>query len=223
MLAERLNEVNAAIAAAASKAGRDPAAVKLVAVTKTVGLDQIRQAIALGLHDFGENRLQEARAKVDAFPDQSWHFIGHLQTNKVKEVLPRFALIHSLDSFRLAEALQHWGERLDRYVNVLVQVNVAREKGKYGLDPGELPDFLTALRAMTRIKVRGLMAMAPWVEDPEEARPVFRGLRLLQQQCSVPDMQLEHLSMGMTNDYRVAVEEGATIVRVGTALFGPRG
>ncbi len=223
MLAERLKEVNAAIAAAAVKAGRDPAAVKLVAVTKTVGADQIRQAIAIGLHDFGENRLQEAKAKVDAFPDQNWHFIGHLQTNKVKEVLPRFKLIHSLDSYRLAEALQHWGERLDRSVNVLVQVNVAGEKGKYGLEPGELPDFLAALRSLTRIKVRGLMTMAPWVDDPEEARPVFRGLRLLQQQCSSPEMSLEHLSMGMTNDYRVAVEEGATIVRIGTALFGPRG
>ena len=139
MLAERLNEVNAAIAAAASKAGRDPAAVKLVAVTKTVGLDQIRQAIALGLHDFGENRLQEARAKVDAFPDQSWHFIGH-QTNKVKEAAALRA-DPSLDSFRLAEALQHWGERLDRYVNVLVQVNVARKRANTAWIPVNCPTF----------------------------------------------------------------------------------
>ena len=141
MFADRLKQVNAAIAAAASKAGRDPAAVKLVAVTKTVGVDQVRRAVALGLHDFGENRLQEAKDKVDAFPDQDWHFIGHLQTNKVKEVLPRFTLIHSLDRFSLAEALQRWGERLDQCVNALVQVNVARKRANTAWTPSNCPTF----------------------------------------------------------------------------------
>ncbi|MEW5785897.1 MAG: YggS family pyridoxal phosphate-dependent enzyme [Bacillota bacterium] len=222
MLAENLYRVTAEIAAAARRSGRDPAEIRLLAVTKTVGLEQVREAAELGLRDFGENRLQDAKAKLEAFPNFSWHFIGHLQTNKVKEVLSGFTLIHSLDRLHLAEALQHWGEQLGRSAAVLVQVNVAREKGKFGLDPAALPDFLDEMRRFTRVQVQGLMTMAPWVDDPEEARPVFRALRQLQRDLAGPGPALEHLSMGMSNDYTVAVEEGATLIRLGTALFGPR-
>jgi len=222
MLEENLQQVKNNIQAAARRAGRDPGEVRLVAVTKTVGVDAVRQAAVLGLEDFGENRLQDAREKVRLLPHLRWHFIGHLQTNKVKDVLRSFCLIHSLDRYALAEALQKWGEKLDCQARVLVQVNVSGEESKYGLDPLELPDFLEALRDLPRLSVQGLMTMAPWVDNPEEARPVFRRLRELQQKLRRPEMMLPELSMGMTADYTVAVEEGATLVRVGTALFGPR-
>lgn len=223
MLDDNLQRIRKEIFDAASRAGRDPQAVRLIAVTKTVGVEEVRQAAVMGLEEFGENRLQEARDKVDAFPGLRWHFIGHLQTNKVKDVMAGFSLIHSLDRFSLAEALQHWGEKLDRTTAVLVQVNVSGEESKYGLNPSELTDFLTALRGMPRIAVEGLMTMAPWVDDPEEVRPVFRRLRELQQAHRRPGMMLPHLSMGMTGDFAVAVEEGATMVRIGTALFGRNG
>ncbi len=221
MLDENLQRIRKDITDAARRAGRDSGDVRLVAVTKTVGVEAVRRAAALGLEDFGENRLQEAGDKLRAFPHLRWHFIGHLQSNKVKDVLSDFFLIHSLDRFSLAEALQHWGEKLDRQAAALVQVNVSGEDSKYGLDPSELPDFLAALRECPQIKVEGLMTMAPWVEDPEEVRPVFRRLRELQQAHRRPEMMLTHLSMGMTGDYVVAVEEGATMVRIGSALFGP--
>ncbi len=222
MLEENLRQVKNNILAAARRAGRDPGKIRLVAVTKTVGVETVRQAAALGLEDFGENRLQEAREKVRLLPQLRWHFIGHLQTNKVRDVLRSFSLIHSLDRYSLAEALQRWGEKLDCRARVLVQVNISGEESKHGLDPQELPDFLEALHDLPRIVVLGLMTMAPWVDNPEEVRPVFRRLRELQQKHRRPEMTLPELSMGMTADYTVAVEEGATLVRVGTALFGPR-
>lgn len=222
MLDENLQRIRKEIKDAARRAGRDPKEIRLVAVTKTVGVEEVRRAAALGLKDFGENRLQEARDKLLTFPQLRWHFIGHLQTNKVKEILTDFTLIHSLDRFSLAEALQHWGDKLNRKAAALVQVNVSGEESKYGLDPSELPDFLAALREMPQIAVEGLMTMAPWVEDPEEVRPVFQRLRELQQAHRRPEMMLPHLSMGMTGDFAVAIEEGATMVRIGTALFGPR-
>lgn len=223
MLAENLNRLRAEIDAAAARSGRPPGSVKLVAVTKTVGVVEVRRAAALGLRDFGENRVQEARDKVRECPELRWHFIGHLQTNKVKEVLRDFSLIHSLDRFSLAEALQNWGDNLDKDAAALVQVSVSGERSKSGLDPVELPDFLAALRDLPRIKVEGLMTMAPWTALPEEVRPVFRRLRELQLAHSRPERELKHLSMGMTNDFKVAVEEGATMVRIGTALFSPGG
>lgn len=222
MLAENLKVIRKEIAAALDRAGRTGEKVRLVAVTKTVGSDQVREAVALGLRDFGENRLQEARPKLQLFPNLRWHFIGHLQTNKAKDVLASFDLIHSLDRYSLARTLQRRAERLDTEARCLLQLNISGEKSKSGLAAGELPDFLDALRDFNRIKVEGLMTMAPWSVDPEEARPVFRRLRELQQAHARPGMELKELSMGMTNDYTVAVEEGATMVRLGTALFGAR-
>ena len=218
-LKKRYAEVKAEIAAAAENAGRDPSVIKLVAVTKTVSVEEVRQALALGISDFGENRVQDAAPKVAALPEARWHFIGHLQSNKVKDVLPFYTLIHSLDRPSLAAALQNAAERFDKFVDVLVQVNVSGEDSKFGLEPSALADFLGYLNGLQRIRIHGLMTMAPFVDDPEEVRPVFRSLRELRDRYTTSGNGLQELSMGMTNDYKVAVEEGATIVRIGSALF----
>jgi PLP dependent protein len=218
-LEKRYAEIRAKIEAAAQTAGRDPRDIKLLAVTKTVGLDQVRQAMALGISDFGENRVQDAASKVAALPEARWHFIGHLQSNKVKDVLPHYTLIHSLDRPSLATALQNNAERLEITADVLVQVNVSGEESKFGLEPAGLTDFLSYLKDLGRIRVCGLMTMAPYVDDPETVRPVFRRLRELRDLYATTANGLHELSMGMTNDYKVAIEEGATIVRIGSALF----
>lgn len=222
MLADNLGKIHREIDAALERSGRRGEKVRLVAVTKTVGPEQVSAAAALGLRDFGENRFQEARHKLQLFPGLRWHFIGHLQTNKAGEVLAGFTLIHSLDRIRLARRLQSRAERSGREARCLVQVNISGEKSKFGLSEKELPDFLEAMRDFPRVRVEGLMTMAPRVEDPEEVRPLFRRLRELRRSCARPGLELRELSMGMTSDYVVAVEEGATIVRIGTALFGAR-
>lgn len=222
MLADNLGMVRKEIDAALERSGRRGATVRLVAVSKTVGPDQVSAAAALGLRDFGENRFQEARPKLQLFPDLRWHFIGHLQSNKAGEVLAGFTLIHSLDRIRLARRLQSQAERLDREARCLVQLNISGEKSKSGLAENELSDFLEAMADLPRVRVAGLMTMAPLGEDPERARPLFRRLRELQETHARPGLELRELSMGMTNDYIVAVEEGATMVRIGTALFGSR-
>jgi PLP dependent protein len=212
--------VKSAIATAAKVSGRDPQSVRLIAVSKTVGIEEVRLAYNLGIHDFGENRVQDAAEKVKDLPEAKWHFIGHLQSNKVKDVLPFYSLIHSLDRKSLANALQNYAEKMGMTVDVLLQVNVSGEKSKYGLAPDELPSFLDYLCDLKKIRLCGLMTMAPYVEDAEEARPYFRQLRQLRDHYSFSCPDLKELSMGMTNDYKVAVEEGATIVRIGTAIFG---
>ena len=222
MLEGNLKTVRREIAAALERAGRAGEEVRLVAVTKTVGPDEIGAAAALGLRDFGENRLQEAVPKLRLFPGLRWHFIGHLQSNKAKDVLAGFTLIHSLDRLSLVRALQRRAEQLDREARCLLQLNISGEESKFGLSEAELPDFLDVLNDYPRIRVEGLMTMAPWGEDSAGARPIFRRLRELQQQHRRPGLELAELSMGMTGDYIVAVEEGATIVRIGSALFGPR-
>ncbi len=219
MLAENYKSVMNTITAAARRAGRDPASIKLIAVTKTVGVGTVENAAALGMRDFGENRVQDAAQKVEKFPGFNWHFIGHLQSNKVKSVLSFYTLIHSLDRDSLAATLQERAEQLDITVHALVQVNVSGEESKFGLSPARLPAFLLKLYSYDRIKVKGLMTMAPFVDDPEETRSHFRHLRQLRDHNARPEMKLEELSMGMTNDYEVAVEEGATMVRIGSALF----
>ncbi|MBW6463287.1 MAG: YggS family pyridoxal phosphate-dependent enzyme [Bacillota bacterium] len=220
MLVENYKRVQNEITAAARRAGRNPDAVKLIAVTKTVGFNEVQHAISLGIRDFGENRVQDAAEKVERFPAVNWHFIGHLQSNKVKNVLPAYSLIHSLDRLSLAEALQSRAENLDLVVDALVQVNVSGELSKFGLSPAKLPAFLLKLYSYDRIRVRGLMTMAPFLDDPEDVRPYFRHLRQLRDHNARPEVELTELSMGMTNDFIVAVEEGATMVRIGSALFG---
>lgn len=219
MLAENYKALLKNINEAARRSGRNPEAVRLIAVTKAVGIDEVRSAAALGITDFGENRVQEAAVKVKNIPQVRWHFIGHLQTNKVKDVLPAYILIHSLDRPSLANALQRYAERFDQTAAALIQVNVSGEQSKFGLAPEDLPGFLKKVDTLDRIKIYGLMTMAPFVDNSEETRPYFRKLRQLRDENAAADRQLPELSMGMTNDYMVAIEEGATMVRIGSALF----
>ncbi len=206
---------------AAKKSGRHPQDVKIIAVSKYISPDSIKAAKELGLNDFGENRLQEALPKITALPpDINWHFVGHLQTNKVKDVLDYFSMVHSLDRMSLAQALEKAARKKNTIMPVLVQVNASGEKSKYGLDPKELEDFLGEVKDFSGMKIKGLMTMAPLVDDPEETRPVFAKLRNLKEQINVPSIELDYLSMGMTNDFQIAIEEGSNMVRIGTAIFG---
>jgi pyridoxal phosphate enzyme (YggS family) len=221
---ETLAETNRRIAAAARRAGRNPDDVQLVVVTKSRPVEEIREALACGAGILGENRIQEALDKIPQLPpDTVWHMIGHLQRNKAKQAIGNFAMIHSLDSRRLAEALQRHADDADQTVEVLLEVNVSGEESKFGLAPHEvLPLLKLQATSFDRLRVRGLMTMAPFVDDAEEVRPVFRALCALRDRLRNSGYDLPHLSMGMTNDYEVAIEEGATIVRIGTAIFGPR-
>jgi len=221
-LAANLEAVRRTVATSAERAGRDPEAVTLVAVTKTVPVTRIRQAIALGLRIFGENRVQEAIPKIDEVgtQDATWHLIGHLQTNKVKFVEGRFAMIQSIDRVDVVEALDR---RLGSPLDVLIEVNVAEEPQKTGALPSDLPAIAEAAHAARQLRLRGLMTVAPMVSEPEQVRPIFRRLRALRDETSQRlATPLPVLSMGMTEDYPIAVEEGATMLRLGRALFGPR-
>lgn len=219
MLNNNYKNLLAEIDQAARSTGRDPHSIRLIAVTKVATLEQLQKAAALGVSDFGANRVQDAAEQIKSLPEARWHFIGHLQTNKVKDVLPVYSLIHTLDRFSLAKKLQQVAERFECTAEALIQVNVSGEKSKFGLAPGELPEFIRKLGAFDRINVRGLMTMAPYVEDPEKVRPYFRQLRLLRDETANEGFELPELSMGMTNDYKIAIEEGATMVRIGSALF----
>jgi pyridoxal phosphate enzyme (YggS family) len=213
-----LERVQTAIAAACRRAGRSPDEVLLVAVSKTMDADRVRQAIDAGVAALGENRVQEAKSKIEALGHPvPWHLIGHLQTNKARDAVQLFDCIQSLDRLDLAKELDRRAAAIDRTVDALVEVNLAEEPQKGGARPGEVKALLDAILSLPRIRVRGLMAIPPAVSDPEATRPHFRRLRELRDEAGLP-----HLSMGMSADYEVAVEEGATIVRVGTAIFGPR-
>lgn len=222
-LASRLLEVRARIAQACERAGRDPAEVALVGVSKTQPAEAVRDAVAAGLLDLGENRAQDlldqAEAATAAGIAPRWHFIGHLQRNKVRDVLPHIDALHSLDSMRLVEEIeQRWAARGDRGpLPCYIEVNISGEAQKTGIAPSEVPALLAAATASPALDVVGLMTVAPQVGDPEQTRPVFRALREL---ASIHG--LRRLSMGMTEDYPIAIEEGATIVRVGRAIFGER-
>jgi pyridoxal phosphate enzyme (YggS family) len=223
-IAQNLEQVRAAIAAAAHKAGRDPADVRLVAVSKTVDLERIRAAIAAGQDLFGENYLQEAKAKIDALGRQvSWHLVGHLQSKKARGAVALFDLIHSVDRVKLARALEAAAARLGKVQDILVQVNQGGEETKSGVDPAAAPELLREVACLPHLRVLGLMTMPPWFSDPEAVRPYFRDLRELRERLrDQRGLPLPELSMGMSDDYAVAVEEGATLVRVGTAIFGRR-
>ena len=210
-LPDNLASVRTRIEAACRRAGRDPASVTLVAVTKTVGLDQVRELQALGVTDFGENRVQDGLPKARALPQARWHFIGSLQRNKVRKALSAFQVVHSVDSAELAAQIAQVAAETGWTGEVLIEVNVAGEEQKGGV-PLEAAEGL--IRSLKGLRVTGLMTMAPLDADPEQARPVFRKLRELRDRLG-----LEHLSMGMSQDFEVAIEEGATLVRVGTALF----
>lgn len=221
-IAERYRSVCGQVADAADCSDRNPDDVTIVAVTKTVGVAEVRNAIAAGMRDFGENRVQEFLGKHGLFPDVRWHFIGTLQTNKVKDVVGRAYLIHSVDSLRLLDTIDRKAAEIGVVQPVLLEVNVSGEDSKHGLSPVDLEDIVEEAGRRENVLVRGLMTMAPFVRA-EEVRWVFRELRELRDSLSAKSpngVELVELSMGMTNDFAVAVEEGATIVRVGRAIFG---
>ena len=216
--------VRARIAAAAARACRSADEVSIVAVTKGHPLERAREAAAAGLLDLGENRVQEALAKQDAWPGAPvrWHLIGHLQRNKAKLAAGRFALIHSLDSVRLADALESAATAAGIVQEVLVEVNVAREPQKSGVLPEEAPDLVRHAATLDHLRLGGLMTMAPYTPDSAVQRRAFRQLRELRDRLATSDLDLGVLSMGMSGDFEIAVEEGATMVRLGTVLFGER-
>lgn len=216
--------IQARIQAACGRAGRDPGSVTLVAVSKGHAPEAIRAAAELGQSVFGESRVQEARVKVEQCPGHlRWHLVGHLQSNKCREAVGLFAMIESVDSVGLAEEINKWGEKEGKTMPVLLEVNVAGEASKFGLKPELLPAALERINALPRLEVHGLMTIAPWTPEPEKVRPVFRRLRELKEEAENSlGAPLAHLSMGMSGDFEVAIEEGATFIRVGTALFGER-
>ena len=221
-IAVRYEAVRRQVADAADACGRDPSDVTIVAVTKTVGVEEVTAALAAGVRDFGENRVQEFLGKHGLFPEARWHFIGTLQTNKVKDVVGKAHLIHSVDSMRLLSHIERRATERGVVQPVLLQVNISGEQAKHGLTVADLPDAIREASQMDSVEVRGLMTMAP-LARAEDVRWVFRELREARDslRATLPDrVELEHLSMGMSGDFRVAVEEGATIVRIGRALFG---
>ena len=222
VIASRYEAVRRQVVDAADCVGRSPDDVLIVAVTKNHGIEEIRQALQIGVSDFGENRVQEFLGKYGLFPDANWHFIGTLQTNKAKDVVGRSCLIHSVDSWRLLAEISKRAAALEIVQHVLLEVNVSGEESKHGFLPADLLETLSEASAMPGILVKGLMTMAPFGR-PEDVRWVFRELRELRdslRETHLNGVELDELSMGMSNDFRVAVEEGATIVRVGTAIFG---
>ncbi|HEU5230850.1 MAG TPA: YggS family pyridoxal phosphate-dependent enzyme [Ktedonobacteraceae bacterium] len=225
-LAANIAEVYSHIARAAARAGRNVDEITLVAVSKTRPVELVKIAHSLGVVDFGENRVQEALPKIAAFHPQDlrWHMIGHLQSNKANKIVGNFDCVHSVDSLHLAQILNHHAEEHAVRLPILLQVNIADEESKEGMDEAETPTLARQIAELPHLDVQGLMTIAPLVADAEEVRPVFRALRLLRDRLrdELPQYTWQHLSMGMTDDYMVAIEEGATIVRIGRAIFGER-
>ena len=225
-IADNLASIQERISKAALRAGRNPAEIRLVAVSKTVSAENIQQAIAAGVTILGENYVQEARNKIARVGSQvAWHFIGHLQSNKARNAVDLFSMIHSVDRLSLAEALDEEANRQGKILPVLIQVNISGEESKSGIDPQETLQLLQRIAGLQHLSIQGLMTMPPWFEDPEDARPYFIALRKLREELSrekIPGVVLQELSMGMSGDFEVAINEGATLVRIGTAIFGPR-
>src|SRR4051812_42218860 len=223
-VAENLEKVREQIAAAAQKSGRSANDVELVAVSKTHPSERIREAIESGQELFGESRVQEARAKIPEAPSRArWHFIGHLQKNKIRHALPLFEMFESVDSLALAQDLQRIADEEGARPRVLLEVNLAGEATKFGFRPDQLRSQMEDLLALSRLTIEGLMTIPPPAPEAEASRPYFRGLRELRDDLQREfQIQLPTLSMGMSSDFAVAIEEGATLVRVGTALFGRR-
>ena len=227
MIPGNLTQVKRRIIEAAKRVGRDSSDVRLLAVSKEQNDVTVAEGVHAGMTLFGENKIQEARSKIEVLGRDGleWHFIGRLQKNKVKFIFDLFDLVHSVDSLALAEAIHKKAQTLGSCMPILLQVNVSGEKSKLGMDPLIVPKEIHRLAKLEGVKVRGLMTIPPYNRNPENSRPYYVCLRELRDTCSnlgIPGVQLDELSMGMSNDYEVAVEEGATLVRVGTGLFGPR-
>lgn len=226
MLKENLKEVQENILKACEKSGRNPEDVTLIAVSKTKPVPMLQEIYDENIRDFGENKVQELVEKYDELPqDIKWHMIGHLQRNKVKYIINKTELIHSVDSLRLVETINQEALRKDVIANILIEVNVAEEESKFGLNINNVIPFIEKIALFPNIHIKGLMTIAPYVKNPEENRPVFRRLHKLSVDIdakNIDNVNMSILSMGMTNDYEVAIEEGATMIRVGTGIFGER-
>jgi pyridoxal phosphate enzyme (YggS family) len=217
-VAHNINQIRERIRTAAERAGRQTEDVTLVAVSKTIEPERVETALATGQTLFGESRVQEAKAKIPLVSGRAhWHMIGHLQSNKAREAVTLFDVIHSVDSVKLAGELSKWAEHAGKTQVIFLEVNVSGESSKFGLKPEDLESTLTRINQLPRLEVQGLMTIAPYAEEKEKARPYFRRLRELRDA-----LRLRDLSMGMTHDFEVAIEEGATLVRVGAAIFGER-
>ncbi|HTL59729.1 MAG TPA: YggS family pyridoxal phosphate-dependent enzyme [Candidatus Limnocylindrales bacterium] len=223
-LAENLKRINERITQSCARAGREPRSVRLLAVTKTHPPEMVKQAADLGLTLFGENKVQEAKAKIPLCPGRlHWHMIGHLQSNKCRDAVELFEMVHGVDSLHLAEELNRRAEQASKTMPILLEVNIVGEGSKFGYKPEQLLRELDALNELPRLEIHGLMTIPPWTPLPERVRPIFRRLRELKAECEQAlGAPLPELSMGMTGDFEVGIEEGATIVRIGTALFGER-
>jgi pyridoxal phosphate enzyme (YggS family) len=226
MLEENLAEVEKNIRTACEKSGRDRSEVTLIAVGKTKPAEMLQTVYDCGIRDFGENKVQEMCDKMEVLPDDiRWHMIGHLQTNKVKYIVGKTALIHSVDSVHLAKEIERQAEKMDVTVPILIEVNIAEEESKFGIHREEAIAMVKEIAAFDRLRIQGLMTIAPYVENPEENRTFFREIRQLSvdiRNQNIDNVCMDVLSMGMTGDYMVAIEEGATLVRVGTGIFGER-
>jgi hypothetical protein len=225
-IALNLASIHERIRKAALRSGRDPAGIRLVAVSKTVAAENIQGAIAAGITILGENYVQEARDIIARVERQvAWHFIGHLQSNKAKYAVALFSMVHSVDRLSLAEALDQEAHKRSKILPVLIQINISGEESKSGINPQGTLQLLERIAGLQHLCVQGLMTMPPWFDDPEDARPYFISLRKLREELAekkIPGVSLQELSMGMSGDFEVAIEEGATLVRIGTAIFGSR-
>ena len=226
MLKDNLSSVEEKVAAACKRANRDRSEVKLIAVSKTNPVPVLKEAYDLGVRVFGENKVQELTEKIEALPDDiEWHMIGHLQRNKVKYIVGKVALIHSVDSYRLAEEINIQAKKRGIVVPILIEVNVAGEQSKFGVRPEDTLQLVKDVSELDGVRIQGLMTIAPYVVDSEENREFFHKIRDLSIDIAnenIDNVSMETLSMGMTGDYEVAIEEGATMVRVGTGIFGAR-
>jgi len=224
MLSERISSIFKKISYAALRAGRNPDEIKLIAVTKSQPVAKIKEAADIGLRVFGENRVQEAKSKIEELKEFNieWHMIGHLQSNKVKDAVKLFEVIHSLDSEKLAVLIDKEAQKAGKIQRVLIQVKLSEEESKYGIKDTDLDKLILKCEKLEHIKIEGLMTIPPYFENPEDVRPYFKKLRQLRDKISERNPIIRELSMGMSHDFEVAIEEGATMVRIGTALFGQR-
>jgi pyridoxal phosphate enzyme (YggS family) len=220
---DNLLKVRERIERAAQKAGRDPKEIRLVAVSKTVEVARIKEAIEAGVSILGENYVQEAQKKIEAIGGPvSWHFIGHLQSNKAKYAVRLFDVIHSIDSVPLAEELNRRAEQEDRLIKMMIEVNLSKEATKFGTDEERVLNLAKRIQNLKHLSLEGLMTMPPYFDSPEMSRPYYVALRKLKERLTKEGIPMQELSMGMSHDFEIAIEEGATYVRVGTAIFGPR-
>ncbi len=223
---DNLDNIFKRVGAAAEKSGRTMEDIRVIAVTKTVEVDRIKNVYEYGLLDMGENRVQELTEKYDKLPaDCKWHLIGHLQTNKVKYIIDKVEMIHSVDSMELAKEINSRAAKRGKKVDILLQVNVSGEETKFGISPADVEEYTVIISRMENISLKGLMTMAPFSQDPEVIRPVFRKLYNIYidiKRKNIDNVNMGYLSMGMSNDFEIAIEEGANIVRIGTGIFGKR-